>query len=214
MKKVDMIIFDLDGTLIDSRADIANAVNHTLRSLGLKEKSVDEICSYVGKGVEELVRKSLGEENTALLDEALPALEAYYREHSSDRSTLYPHVEETLERFKDKKKVIATNRKREFALLSLEKMGIERYFEEVIGADDSRHMKPSPCPLDRTLRNMDISKDKAIIVGDMNIDIMTGKAAGIATCAVTYGLGKREDIIKAKPDYIIDDIQELKDHIE
>lgn len=206
-------MFDLDGTLVDSREDIVNAVNFTLKAVGLQGKSKQKISSYIGQGVEDLIRRSLGNKKEALLKRVLFVFEKYYRKHSTDRSILYPGVEEVLEYFKDKRKIIVTNRNYEFALLTLKALGVYDYFEDIVGGDDIGCMKPSSCPLDRAIYGLDINKEKAIIVGDMYIDILAGKKAGIITCGVTYGIGKKEDIIKVKPDFIIDQIIELKDII-
>jgi phosphoglycolate phosphatase-like HAD superfamily hydrolase len=108
---------------------------------------------------------------------------------------------------------VITNRNRKFAEITLRKLGIKNYFEEIVGGDDVNCMKPSACPLDRLSSKIEMKKSKTIIVGDMDIDIRTGKNFGIKTCWVTYGLGNREDIEKIKPDYIIDDIIELKNII-
>jgi len=213
MKNIELIIFDLDGTLVDSKKDIANAVNFTLKKLGLPEKSIEKISSYIGGGVEELIRKSLGNERTGILKKALSTFIAYYREHSTDQSRLYPNVSEVLEYFSNKRKALVTNRKVDLAADTLKTLGIRGYFENIIGGDDIGCMKPSSCPLDRTISKLNMDKNKTIIVGDMGIDVVAGKSAGIATCAVTYGIGKKEDIIKAGPDYIIDDIIKLKDII-
>lgn len=209
-----MIIFDLDGTLVDSREDIAGAVNFTLENLGLKEKSIGEISSYIGRGVEDLIRKSLGKRQDVLFKKAISIFEEYYRKHSTDNTTLYPHVKEILEHFKNKKKVIITNRNYEFALLTMKDLGIYGYFEEVLGGDDTGCVKPSSCPLDKIMHHLNMNKEKTIIVGDMDIDILAGKRSGIISCAVTYGIGRREDITKAKPDFIIDDIIKLKNIID
>jgi len=213
MKYIDLIIFDLDGTLVDSRDDIANAVNFTLKKIGLKEKSISEISSYIGTGIEDLIGKSLGNKQEVLLTRALSVFEKYYRKHSTDNSVLYPNVKEILEYFKNKRKMIVTNRNYEFALIVLNKLGIYDYFENVVGGDDIGCMKPSSCPLDISMNRLNTNKEEAIIVGDMDIDIVAGKKAGIITCGVTYGIGKKEDIIKAKPDFIIDDIINLKNII-
>jgi len=213
MKYIDLIIFDLDGTLVDSRDDIANAVNFTLKKIGLKEKSISEISSHIGTGVEDLIRKSLGNKEEVLLKRALSVFEEHYKKHSTDNSVLYPNVKEILEYFKGKRKVIVTNRNYEFALLTLKTLGIYDYFEHIIGGDDIGCMKPSSCPLDMSMQRLNASKEEAIIVGDMDIDIVAGKKAGIVTCGVTYGIGKKEDIIKAKPDFIIDGIINLKNTI-
>lgn len=209
-KPIGLIIFDLDGTLVDSREDIAGAVNFTLKQFGLKEKSLSEITSYIGSGLEELIRKSLGEKKDSLLNEAVSRFEQYYTLHSVDKSRLYPGVKEVLEHFKDKRKSVVTNKKYRFARLALETLGVYGYFEDVLGGDNSGCMKPSSCSLDQTIEKLKVPKEKTIIVGDMDVDILAGKRAGIATCAVTYGIGKKEDILKARPDYIIDNISELK----
>lgn len=214
MEYVDLIIFDLDGTLVDSGEDIINAVNFTLKNIGFKEKSKQEISSYIGTGVEDLIRKALSKRQDDLFSKALSIFEEYYKNHSTDNSVLYPNVREVLEHFKNKRKAIVTNRKREFALLTLKILNISDYFEDVIGGDDIGCMKPSSCPLDKTISRVKIDKDKTIIVGDMYLDILAGKKAGILTCGVTYGIGRKDDIIKAEPDFIIDDIVELKNIIE
>lgn len=213
MRYVELIIFDLDGTLVNSRQDIVNAVNFTLKGFGLEQKSALEISSYIGKGVEELIRKSLDGRQDVLLDRALSMFEQYYKRHSTDSTCLFPNVKEVLEYFRNKRKVIVTNKKYEFALSTLKALGIHSYFENIIGGDDIGCMKPSSCPLDRTMHKLNMDKEKSIMVGDMDIDVLAGKSAGIITCAVTYGIGKKEDIIKAKPDYIIDNLIKLKDII-
>ncbi len=214
MKHIELIIFDLDGTLIDSRMDIGNSVNFTLKALGLKEKSTEEISSYIGTGTEDLIRKSLGEGEDGILKRALSIFGEYYRKHYRDNTILYRNVKEILEHFKDKKKAIITNRSYEFALLSLKGLGIYEYFADVVGADDIECRKPSSCPLNKTMQRLNIDRGKTIIVGDMDIDILAGKEAEIITCAVTYGIGRKEDIVKLNPDFIIDDIIQLKNIID
>lgn len=213
MKYIDLIILDLDGTLIDSREDIAKAVNFALKDVGLGEKSVSEISSYIGLGVEDLIRKSLGNKHNALIEKALSVFKEYYKEHCTDNSVLYPNVKEVLEYFKAKRKVIVTNRNYDLALQPLKTLGIYDYFDDIFGGDDIGCMKPSSCPLDRTINRFNMDKETTIFVGDMYIDVLAGKSAGIATCAVTYGIGKKEDIIKVEPDFIIDDMIELKNII-
>jgi len=207
---IDTMIFDVDGTLVDSKKDIANAMNYTLRSLGIKEKSCATIASYIGTGVKDLVRKSLGNGYLDLADKAEKIFTGYYIKHSAVESRLYPHVKETLDHFKGKRKFILTNRYRRFAEATLAELGIKDYFEDMLGGDDEYCMKPSACILDRMFSGLKIDKDKAMIVGDMAIDIETGKNSSIKTCWVTYGLGKKKDLRALKPDYIIDDISELK----
>lgn len=210
MLEIDLIIFDLDGTLIDSTEDIAAGVNFTLKKLGLEEKSQSEIRSYIGWGVEDMMRKSLGKKHQGLLNKSISILENYYRKQGLSRAALYPNTKEILEYFKNKKKAIVSNRKHEFINLILKQVNILNYFEYIVGGDDIDSLKPSSCPLDKAMEKFNIKKDRAIIVGDMGIDIEAGKNAGIFTCGVTYGIGKKQDIIQAKPDFLIDDLIELK----
>jgi phosphoglycolate phosphatase len=214
MHNIDLLIFDLDGTLIDSRRDIVNSVNVTLKKFGLQEKSISEISSYIGRGLEYLIKRSLGENCDALFEKSLTFYEEYFRKHATDNTVLYPNVKEILEHFKNKRKVIITNRKCQTAQLNLKALSIFNYFVDILGSDDLDCVKPSRCPLERAMRKFNVAKGKSMIVGDMDIDIMAGKEAGIITCAVTYGIGKKEEVIRAAPDYIIDDIIRLKDIIK
>jgi len=213
-KYVELIIFDLDGTLVDSKRDIAFAVNFTLKKLGLAERQENEIDSFIGTGINDLIRKSLGEKNENYSDKALSIFSDYFTKHYADYSTLYKGVREILDYFGDKSKIVITNRNKSFALATLKKLGIKSHFGSITGGDDADCTKPSSCSLDKALTKLDIKNDQAIMVGDMDIDVYAGKKAGVATCAVTYGIGKTEDIKKARPDYLIDDISKLKDIIK
>ena len=198
---------------MDSSEDIVDAVNFTLSSMGLKKKPFEEIVTYMGPGVRYLIEKSLGEENKSSLDRALAVFEEYFNKHSNDKTKLYPNVKEILEYLKDKKNYILTNRRKKMAEITLREFGILKYFKDVIGGDEDDCLKPSPCPLNKALKYFKDKKDGSMIVGDMPVDIKTGKNSGIITCAVTYGVGKKEDIIKAQPDYIINNLIELKEII-
>ncbi len=211
---IQFIIFDLDGTLVDSKNDIIQAVNFTLRKIGVEERKSHEISSYIGTGVHDLLKKSLGGKKDLFFEKALSVFQEYFSTHYADTSILYPNVKKILNYFKDKKKVIVTNRNHQFAVLTLKALGIYKYFIDVVGGDDVECSKPNACPLNKALSKFKVKKEKAIIVGDMDLDVLAGKEAGILTCAVTYGLGKKEDIVKADPDYIIDDIIELKKVID
>lgn len=211
MIEINNILFDIDGTLIDSRDDIVKAMNYTLRELGLNQKSPKTIVSYVGKGVEYLVSESIGEENKQLFDKAIDTFVNYYLAHCAEQSTLFSHVRETLEYLKEKEMYIITNRKKEAAEIALNKFNLKKYFKDILGADNQECMKPSPCIFDELVsNNYPLNKDKTLLIGDMDIDIKTGKNAGIKTCWVKYGLGKEKNIKELNPDFIINDFSELK----
>lgn len=195
---------------MDSREDIVNAVNFTLDFLGLEEKSSEEIVSYMGPGVKYLIENSLGEDNQDLLDEALDVFGRYFNKHSNDKTKLYPDVREILEYLREKKIFILTNRRKDMAEVTLQRFGILDYFKDVIGGDDDNCLKPSPCPLNKALKYFENKRDVSLIVGDMEVDVLAGKKAGIITCAVTYGVGRKEDILQAQPDYVINELIELK----
>ena len=214
MLDIDVIFFDVDGTLVDARIDIVKSVNYTLQHLGASQRPFDEIVSYIGTGIKDLVAKSLHSDDEDLILKGVDILGEYYSAHSVDESRLYPHVEEILKYFRNKRKYILTNRYSRFAEVTLRGLGIREYFDRVIGGDDENCLKPSPCILSKTISELKINRRRAIIVGDMAIDVETGKNSGIKTCWVTYGLGKLEDVKHLKPDYIIEDIIELEEIIK
>lgn len=209
MVSVEAIFFDVDGTLVDARRDIAGAMNRVLARLGYPQHSVETITSFVGTGVKDLIAKSLGSSEQALVDKATDMYEEEYLKAPADHARLYPGVIQTLEALAGKRKFILTNRYAHLASAMLDKLGISRYFEYVFGGDDEKCIKPSACVLGRLLPKLGIEKSKALMVGDMDIDILTGKNSGVATCWITHGLGKHEEVLGLKPDYVIDYISEL-----
>jgi phosphoglycolate phosphatase len=209
----DTILFDVDGTLVDATSDIANAMNHALRMLKLPELPKKTIVSYIGAGVKYLIRNSIGIDDEAIIGKGTQLYSDYYLAHAADETVLYPHVTDILEYLKGKRKLIFTNRYVSFADAALRALGVRDYFEAIIGGDDESCIKPSACSMDRIVERFGIDKNKSLIVGDMDIDVMTGKNSGVKACWVTYGLGKIEEVAPLKPEYIIDDLIELKEII-
>ena len=204
MPAFDVVFFDVDGTLLDARTDIALAMNHALNRLGFKSLSEERIISYVGTGVQYLVTESLGVGNEGLVEAATKMFGDYYLEHSADHARLYPHVSQTLERFRGKEKYILTNRYSAFADAALTRLGIRKYFKDIIGGDDEACLKPSPCVLEGFFKRTGTPADRCLVIGDMAVDVMAGKNSGMKTCWVTYGLGKRDEVEPLKPDYILE----------
>jgi len=221
MSGIKIIFFDLDGTLADSRQDITDAVNRTREALGIEGgKTLSEVHSYVGGGLEETIRRALADDginacvkNTKCLKKALVLFRDFYRAHPVAGTKLYPFVAETLENLNGITKAVLTNKDHNIAVDVLKGLGILDCFTDIIGGNDEKYRKPSPKGIKQILRKHKFSPDSAIIVGDMDIDIITGRAAGIKTCGVTYGIGLEEDIARAKPDYLIDSFAELKNII-
>lgn len=212
--EANSIFFDVDGTLVDARKDIANAMNFALKSMGKKTLPDETIVSYVGTGVKYLIKNSLDTDDPEAIDRGTKLYTEYYIAHAADEARLYPNAVDILEYFKGKRKFILTNRYTAFTEPVLKGLGIRGYFEEIIAGDDEACIKPSACMLDRVVPRLRIDKERSLIVGDMDVDIMIGKNAGVRTCWVTHGLGKIEEIKHLKPDYIIEDLIELKEIVK
>ncbi len=216
---VDLIVFDLDGTLIDSREDLANSANYVLNRLGLEELSVEILSSFIGDGVYKLVERALdwqtspGRAYPGSVDEAVELFRAHYAEHLVDRTRLYPGVLETLNHFQGKKKAVVTNKPFDFAMSILNNLGIVEHFDVVLGGDSTTNRKPDPEPLEEVLTRLRILKERAVIVGDSPQDIEMARRAGLLSIAVTYGLGQREELIKAEPDLFIEKLYDLANYL-
>ncbi len=209
MTPVELFIFDLDGTLIDSKRDLAASVDYTLDSLGLPRLPPEEIYAYIGDGIHTLLFRSLPSGDKGLLEEAVKLFRSHYGIHLLDTTCLYPGVQETLNHFHKKKKAIATNKPLDFTLTILKDLGIEAYFDVVLGFESTENRKPHPEPVERILRELGVSSGSAVVVGDSPADIEMGRRAGTITCAMTYGLRGREELERAGPDFLLDGFSEL-----
>jgi len=210
---VDLIMFDFDGTLADSLPAAVKAIQLMLAELGYPRKNGEEIGRHIGFGERALVAGSIGSEEKEKVDQA----QASYYRHNSEQIKLvelYPHVRETLEHFRDKKMVVVSNKRDEFIIKILEAQGVHSYFKEVFGGDSSPCLKPDPCVLLSILKEYGVRPERALLVGDMKIDIDTGKNAGVITCGAAYGFEGRDKLAAEKPDFIIGDIEELRTYIE
>lgn len=205
---VDLLIFDLDGTLIESKWDIAKSVNLTLVDLGLPERPLDEIFGFVGDGVKKLLRLAVGEQNQERFDEALNVFRRHYLAHCLDRTVFYPGVEPMLEHFSRKQKAVATNKSIEYTRVILNGLGAH-HFPVVVGGDNGFGLKPEPGMLLHVIETVGASKDRTVLVGDSTNDINGGHNAGIRVCAVGYGMGNREKMVACKPDWFIERPEEL-----
>lgn len=210
---VELIIFDLDGTLIDSRIDIANSVNYTLKQLGLSPLDDKIILGYVGDGVRSLIERVLSPSNLHLFEKGLDTFLPYYSEHLLDNTFFFPEVMDTLKFFSYKKMAVISNKPEALSINTLKGLGIYNFFKSVVGGDSLEKKKPAPEPVIKVLEDLNVDREKAIIVGDSYVDIEAGKGAGIMTCGVTYGFKSRDAILNAEPDFMIDRLAELKEII-
>ena len=205
---VDLLIFDLDGTLIESKWDIADSVNLTLRELGVPERPQEEIFGFVGDGVKKLLRLAVGEANPSLYDEALRVFRGHYLAHCLDQTKFYPGIETILGHFSSKSKAVATNKSIEYTNVILKGLG-PHHFSYVVGGDNGFGLKPEPGMLLHVLERLGVEKDRAVLNGDSTNDINGGHNAGIRVCAVGYGMGNRERMAACKPDWFIERPEEL-----
>ena len=210
MIDLDLILFDLDGTLIDSKTDIANAINYMLTRLKLKPLENEIIYSYVGKGVARLVKRSITNNHLDKFDMAVSLFRDYYLEHLMDNTTVYPNVNNILKYFDGKKKAIVTNKDERFALPIIDELGLTSYFDKIICGDTTSSKKPDPEPLNAVIDQLGVERDRTVIVGDGSADIEAGRRANIHTCGITGGFGSREELVGAEAQIIIDDIVELR----
>lgn len=210
LKQIDLLVFDLDGTLIDSRQDLANSVNFTLEKMGWKKVKDEIIFGFIGDGLRELLARSFRTYEEKIIEEAVPVFRSHYREHLLDNTRLYPGVKEILEYFKEKKIALVTNKPCGFSTTILERLNISSYFDLVLGSDSVLNKKPHPEPLFKVLDSLRVSKKRCVMIGDSSMDIEMGKEAGVITCGVTYGLRERKELVEAGADHIIDEIGELK----
>jgi phosphoglycolate phosphatase len=209
MNTIKLIIFDLDGTLIDSLDDLADATNHMLTSLGRAEANRDQVRGFVGQGARRLVEKAMPNAVAEEIEIGLSVFLAYNEEHIVDKTRLYPGVAETLSALRRAGKALAVVSNKNVALCRkvLTTLEADGFFECVIGADSLQARKPSPEPLFKVLRDLGASPEQAVIVGDSINDIAAGKGAGIVTVGCTYGYGDRTEIADA--DYLIDTVSGL-----
>ena len=207
----ELIIFDLDGTLIDSSDDIAWAANMTLVYMGYNEMDLDAIKEGIGWGVKTLLQKLMPQEGPERIDDARVKFLEYYWDHLTVNTILYPGVRETIDYFKDhdKKMAIVTNKPIKFTEKILNELALKDFFLMVLGGDSLMNRKPDPEPVEKVISTLGVTKGKTVFVGDSKVDGETGKRAGIFTIGVEYGFSGRKELEEAGFDIIISEFPEL-----
>jgi phosphoglycolate phosphatase len=208
-KQVRLLVFDLDGTLVDSKQDLALSVNAMREEMGLAPLTLELISSYVGHGVVLLVRLSLGSQATdENVEKGLAFFLDYYRQHMLDNTAPYPGVCEALEKLRGHKMAVLTNKPVNFSREMVSRLGFTPYFSYVYGGNSFAQKKPDPIGLHTLMEDLQVSARETVMVGDSDTDIITGRNAGVLTCGVTYGFGA-QTLEKVPPDLMIDDMREL-----
>ena len=204
---IELIIFDLDGTLIDSKIDITNALNYAMEPYSQGRLTPEDAVKLIGEGITRLIEKLVGGRGETVRADVASRFLRHYTDHLVDYTKEYPGVKETLEKLGGYRKAVISNKRESLSKKVLDGLGLARYFDIVIGSDTTPERKPSPVPVLKALSELKVEPDGAVMVGDSNYDIDAGKAAGVATVAVTYGYRPREVIAHA--DYLIDRINDL-----
>jgi len=204
--RYEHVAFDLDGTLIDSRADLAAATNHVLRSFGLPEIPPESVFALVGEGARRLVERALGPDRRALVDEGVVRFLEHYRAHLLDATDLYPGVRDALAALAHRGVALSvlSNKPADLSEQVLAGLGIRALLGEVIGGDSLPTRKPDPEGLERLRRRTGTARERMLLVGDSAVDVATAAAAGTAFCGVSWGLDPRA-LRAAAPSLVVDD---------
>jgi phosphoglycolate phosphatase len=210
-RKISLIVYDFDGTLVDTLFDIADAVNLSLSELRLRNLSRETICKYVGKGVERLMEQSIKGTGCADLPLAVELFRKFYSKNLMNHTRFYPFGREILDHFCDKKQAICSNKPEGFVRRILVSLESQHFFDAILGGDSLKSKKPDPEGLLNLLDRFQCPPEQAVLIGDSPVDIETGKRAGVYTCVVNFGFGDPKEIAMTEPDCFIDHLSELKD---
>jgi len=200
---IDLIVFDLDGTLVDSLPDLAAAANYALGRLGLPERPLEAHRQMIGGGEHNFVRRFLGPEHQHLFDEALRLYLEHYSRHLGDLSRLYPGVKETLGRLSPREMAVLSNKREDLARQVVHIMGIADYFAQVRGGDSYGVLKPAAEGLSALIRELGANPAQTLMVGDKPEDVQAGRGAGTRTAALTCGYADPDAILAAAPDHLL-----------
>ncbi|MBI5281040.1 MAG: phosphoglycolate phosphatase [Candidatus Solibacter usitatus] len=206
-----LVIFDLDGTLVDSVQDLCNAVNATREYIGMTPLPQATVASYVGNGAPVLIRRAMGPGATeTVLEEALAYFLGYYREHMLDHTRPYPGVVEALESLHcaGHRMAVLTNKPERFSRDMCTGLGFGKYFFQVYGGNSFEQKKPDPIGIRTLTRECGAELAVTWMVGDSATDVLTARNAGVRSVGVSYGISP-ESLEEAPPDFMVDSLLEL-----
>jgi phosphoglycolate phosphatase len=214
MLHADLLIFDLDGTLIDSKRDLADSVNAMRAWMGRRPIPDDRVYSYVGDGAPMLVRRALPGASEEDLERALRYFLAYYREHMLDATTLYPGVRQALERLHGAGEPLAvlTNKPVRFSERLIDGLGLTQHFFRIYGGNSFPKKKPHPMGIEKLVEESGAARERTVMVGDSAVDVRTARNAGVQACGVAWGF-QPETFADAPPDFVIGEIGELVERV-
>jgi phosphoglycolate phosphatase len=217
IEKPEMILIDVDGTLVDSVPDLAYCVDEMMKRLGRPVYGEDRVRDWVGNGVERLVRRALigqldGEPEEVDFARAYPIFLELYKENTSKRSLLYPGIREGLDYLKAAgyRLGCVTNKAAQFTLPLLRDLGVHDDFELIVSGDTLPKKKPDPLPLLHAAEYFGVAPAHALMIGDSQSDVKAARAAGFQIVCMSYGYNHGEDIRDYAPDAVIDSLVEIK----
>ena len=208
-----LLIFDLDGTLIDSRLDLAHAVNNTRAQAGRGPLPHEQIFSFVGNGAPVLIQRAMGPEATEEeVERALEFFLDYYRHHALDYTVLYPGVRESLDRLHaaGAKLAVLTNKPVRISRRIMEGLGVAPLFFQIYGGNSFEHKKPHRIGIDTLRSEAGTAAEHTWMVGDSYVDVQTARNAGVASCGVSWGF-QPETFREFPPDVLVDRLEEFAD---
>lgn len=215
LETIQLVIFDLDGTLVNSQYDICDALNYALRQIGKPEIALEDVPKLLGGGIKKLIELALEKSNEELKEKTFKIFKEHYATIYANKTDFYPGVKEALLQMSNIKKAVFSNKAHEFTQEIVRKTGFFDEFELVYGYQpDLYPLKPSSKGLELILNKLHILPENALMVGDSTHDMKAAQAIGMKSCAVTYGY-RSADILKAtRPDLIIDKMGELLQYLE
>jgi phosphoglycolate phosphatase len=208
---VDLIVFDLDGTLADTLPDLTAAATFACRRLRLPEHSSEAIRGMIGGGERKLIERLVGPAHQDRVEECLKLYLDHYTRHNGELTRVYPGVAETLSRLASKKLAVLSNKLQRLTQQTLEAIDLARFFTAIRGGGGALPLKPAPDPLLALTTELTVGPSRTLMVGDKIADIETGRGAGAFTAAVTYGYGDLDSLRTASPDFLLQRLTQLPD---
>lgn len=207
--RFDTIIFDLDGTLMDTAQDVLKAINHALRLLGRDPADLDQVKRAIGPDKDTFLDAVLPGASSESMDRFISLFREFYWDHCLDQTRLFPGMERVLEGLEGKILAVATNKPRKYSVKILEGRHILDRFQCVVGPEDVNHPKPHPEMIVTIMKFVKASPARTLIVGDTEQDMRAGRGAGVGLCCVRYGYGNLDRILQINPEYCIERPEEI-----
>jgi phosphoglycolate phosphatase len=209
------VVFDLDGTLIDSRADIAAACNHALEAVGRAPLPLERVAGFVGDGARQLLARAFAlPEDAVELDAHLEVFLDFYTAHPSPHTSLYPGVRAVLARLSGRRLAVCTNKPRRTTDAVLSALGLTSAFASVVAGGDTPDRKPGPGPLRRVAADLGVAPELLVMVGDGPQDVMAARAVGAHAVGVRHGFLPLERLVASEPDVLLEGVIELPGYLE